>query len=226
MKILIADDHELFRDGLRHVLEQLNGTVTVIEASDFPQAIAKAEAEPDISIVLMDLSMPGMSWAEGLQALRAKLPPDVPVIILSASDERRHVVQAVNLGAQGFIPKTSSSKVMLRALELVLSGGVYLPPALLIEQAENPTYPAALDQNGNPDTSFLTPRQREVLYLLGQGKSNKEIARVLELAEGTVKLHVTAILKALGVNNRTRAVVAAAQLGLTGPDLVPHYGEH
>lgn len=212
MKILIADDHELFRDGLRHVLDQLGGPLAIIEASDYPQAIEAAGHDRDIDIVLLDLSMPGMAWNEGLQQLRALLPERVPIIILSASDERRHVLQAVNLGAAGFIPKTSSSRVMLSALKLVLSGGVYLPPALL-EQA-NHGDPIA---NENA-VSFLTPRQREVLALLGQGKSNKEIARVLQLAEGTVKLHVTAILKALNVNNRTRAVVAASQLGLTEPE--------
>jgi DNA-binding NarL/FixJ family response regulator len=217
MKILIADDHELFRDGLRHVLDQLGGPLTIVEASDFDQALSTVEREKDIDIVLLDLSMPGMSWNDGLQRLKEQLPPTTPVIVLSASDDRRHVLQAVNLGAAGFIPKTSSSRVMLSALKLVLSGGVYLPPALLENGAQG------LDGTGGPmasenAVSFLTPRQREVLALLGQGKSNKEIARVLQLAEGTVKLHVTAILKALNVNNRTRAVVAASQLGLTTPD--------
>ncbi|MBC7906823.1 MAG: response regulator transcription factor [Rhodospirillaceae bacterium] len=216
MKILIADDHELFRDGLRHVLDQLGGTLTIVEASDFDQALAAVEREADIDIVLLDLGMPGMTWNEGLQRLKELLPETVPLIVLSASDDRRHVLQAVNMGAAGFIPKTSSSRVMLSALKLVLSGGVYLPPALLEQTASQGDGLSPL-ANENA-VSFLTPRQREVLALLGQGKSNKEIARVLQLAEGTVKLHVTAILKALNVNNRTRAVVAASQLGLTSPD--------
>ncbi len=218
MKILIADDHELFRDGLRHVLTQLDGTVSIVEASDYPQAIALTETEADIGIVLLDLGMPGMPWSEGLQSLRKTLPSDVPVIVLSASDDRRHVLQAVNLGAAGFIPKTSSSRVMLSALKLVLSGGVYLPPALLDQSGESGLAEGGGTPSQENSASFLTPRQREVLALLGQGKSNKEIARVLQLAEGTVKLHVTAILKALNVNNRTRAVVAASQLGLTKND--------
>jgi len=216
MKILIADDHELFRDGLRHVLDQLGGSLTIVEASDFSQAVAAVEREPDIDIVLLDLAMPGMTWNEGLSKLKELLPETVPLIVLSASDDRRHVLQAVNMGAAGFIPKTSSSRVMLSALKLVLSGGVYLPPALLEQSASQGDGLSPL-ANENA-VSFLTPRQREVLALLGQGKSNKEIARVLQLAEGTVKLHVTAILKALNVNNRTRAVVAASQLGLTSPD--------
>lgn len=217
MKILIADDHELFRDGLRHVLDQLGGELTIVEACDFPQAVAAVDAHPDMDIVLLDLNMPGMSWNEGLQRLKDMLSDQVPVIVLSASDDRRHVLQAVNMGAAGFIPKTSSSRVMLSALKLVLSGGVYLPPALL-EQG-NPQGDSLGPVANENAVSFLTPRQREVLALLGQGKSNKEIARVLQLAEGTVKLHVTAILKALNVNNRTRAVVAASQLGLTAPEV-------
>lgn len=219
MKILIADDHELFRDGLRHVLDQLGGELTIVEACDFSQAVAAVERETDIDIVLMDLSMPGMSWNEGLQRLKDLLPDQVPIIVLSASDDRRHVLQAVNMGAAGFIPKTSSSRVMLSALKLVLSGGVYLPPALLDQG--NPQSDSLGPVPNENAVSFLTPRQREVLALLGQGKSNKEIARVLQLAEGTVKLHVTAILKALNVNNRTRAVVAASQLGLTAPESGP-----
>ncbi|CAA7619259.1 Response regulator containing a CheY-like receiver domain and an HTH DNA-binding domain (fragment) [Candidatus Terasakiella magnetica] len=215
MKILIADDHELFRDGLRHVLGQFEGPPVIVEASDFNEAIAAVQREKDMDIVLLDLSMPGMSWADGLHRLKELLPDSVPLIVLSASDDRRHVLQAVNMGAAGFIPKTSSSRVMLSALKLVLSGGVYLPPALLEQGGP--------DGDGIPSATesaiaSLTPRQREVLALLGQGKSNKEIARVLELAEGTVKLHVTAILKALNVNNRTRAVVAASHLGLTAPE--------
>ncbi|CAA7620416.1 response regulator transcription factor [Magnetospirillum sp. SS-4] len=218
MKILIADDHELFRDGLRLVLDQFEGPPTIVEACDFPQTIAAVQNEADLDIVLLDLTMPGMDWVEALAKLKSMLPNTVPVIVLSASDDRRHVLQAVNMGAAGFIPKTSSSRIMLSALKLVLSGGVYLPPALL-----EPSHPG---DDGGPVTgdaamAALTPRQKEVLALLGQGKSNKEIARVLELAEGTVKLHVTAILKALNVNNRTRAVVAASQLGLTAPDPRP-----
>jgi DNA-binding NarL/FixJ family response regulator len=215
MKILIADDHELFRDGLRLVLDQFEGPPTIVEACDFPQTLDVLQRETDIEIVLLDLTMPGMDWVEGLSKIKAMVSTTVPVIVLSASDDRRRVLQAVNMGAAGFIPKTSSSRVMLSALKLVLSGGVYLPPALL---ETGPSDVDGVPVAADGAVSSLTPRQREVLALLGQGKSNKEIARVLELAEGTVKLHVTAILKALNVNNRTRAVVAASQLGLTAPE--------
>lgn len=210
MKVLIADDHELFRDGLRHVLEQLEGEQTIVEAADFNQALAVTEQNPDIGIVLLDLSMPGMNWSDGLRRMKEVVGPQVPIVILTASEDRHYVVQAVNLGAAGFIPKTSSSRVMMSALKLVLSGGVYLPPALLEDGMLMEVGRAPVPHHGDA-AAFLTPRQKEVLALLGQGKSNKEIARVLQLAEGTVKLHVTAILKALKVNNRTRAVVVASQ---------------
>ena len=211
MKILIADDHELFRDGLRHVLDFADPTTQVVEAADYNQAFSAVQEEPDIDVVLLDLNMPGAVWVEGLRRIKDLVGPQVPVVVISADASRHSVLQAVNAGASGYIPKASPSRVMLSAIKLVLSGGVYLPPALLDERTlmEVGRSPAAsCDIEG---AAFLTPRQREVLTLLGQGKSNKEIARVLRLAEGTVKLHVTAILKALKVNNRTRAVVVAAQ---------------
>lgn len=216
MKILIADDHELFREGLGLVLQQLESGVALVEASDFDAAIERAQAESGVDLLLLDLAMPGMTWSEGLRQLREILP-ETPIVILSASEDRALVMQAVKLGAAGFIPKSSNSRVMLSALKLVLSGGVYLPPALL-DQSSQPAEPEGWRDNNKESggaNALLTPRQREVLALLGEGKSNKEIARILNLSEGTVKLHVTAILKALKVNNRTRAVVAASQMGLT-----------
>lgn len=226
VRILIADDHELFRDGLRLVLSELDPALEILEASSFDQAIARAEEPPGVDLALLDLVMPGMTWHEGLTALKRRLG-ETPLVVLTAAEDRRLVADAVRLGASGFIPKTSSGKVMIGALRLVLSGGVYLPPALLedkevasLKQALplGSDNPEALDDPERagvraPTSTLLTPRQREVLALLGQGKSNKEIARVLDLSEGTVKLHVTAILKALKVSNRTGAVVAAARLG-------------
>ncbi|MCF8478813.1 MAG: response regulator transcription factor [Rhodospirillum sp.] len=233
MRILIADDHELFRDGLRMVLSDLSTDLDITEAATYDDALGLVGQVDDgetvpFDLILVDLVMPGLPWTEGLAALRATAPR-TPVVVLSANEDRRLVLEAVRLGAAGFIPKTSSSKVMIRALDLVLSGGVYLPTTLL-EDAPTPAAAAmalALAEP-SPTASFssaadgeaaavspLTPRQREVLALLGLGKSNKEIARHLVLSEGTVKLHVTAILKALNVSNRTGAVVAAQRLGLT-----------
>lgn len=234
MRILIADDHELFRDGLRLVLKDLGPNVVVMEASNYEAALDMVAESPGINILLLDLVMPGMPWNEALRRLKEQAP-DMPVVILSASEDRRLVLESVRLGAAGFIPKTSSSRVMLSALRLVMSGGVYLPPSLLDDTPDhaipdptsllsNPVHhghhspvmeSSDFDADSEAESVPLTPRQREVLALLGQGKSNKEIARILDLSEGTVKLHVTAILKALNVSNRTGAVVAASRLGLT-----------
>ncbi|WP_092619822.1 response regulator [Roseospirillum parvum] len=234
MRILIADDHELFRDGLRLVLAGLEEDLTIVEAASYEEALDQIGQGPPLDLVLLDLIMPDMHWSEGLAALKARLG-EVPVVILSASEDRNLVVETVQQGAAGFIPKTSSSKVMIGALKLVISGGIYLPPALVGDPPPVPTpggtappanrmpeaAPAAPPRPVIPEPpaedsvpAHLTPRQRQVLALLGQGKSNKEIARALNLSEGTVKLHVTAILKALKVSNRTGAVVAAARLGL------------
>lgn len=259
MRILIADDHELFCDGLKLVLSDLGPQVDVQVVATYDAALAAVitarDAGEPLNVVLLDLVMPGMPWTEGLDRITAA-SPDTAVVILSASDDRRLVLETVRRGAKGFIPKTSPSRLMLSALRLVLSGGVYLPPAVLdgaadggaenladplthlTAQGHGHAHPgvhpgAALAASAEtetasasattatatatlaPDAIPLTPRQREVLVLLGHGKSNKEIARILDLSEGTVKLHVTAILKALNVTNRTGAVVAASKLGLT-----------
>ena len=207
MKILIADDHALFRDGLRYLLGQLGEPVEVLEARDGAEALELAGAHPDLELVLLDLGMPGIDGLAGLRLLRARCPA-VPVVILSGSEEPADVRQALDAGALGFIPKSSTSQVMLSALRLVLSGGMYLPPSYA-ERPHGMRVPLAAS---SVDSLGLTPRQLDVLRLLGQGHSNKGIARVLRLAEGTVKLHISAILRALGVDNRTSAVVAAARL--------------
>jgi DNA-binding NarL/FixJ family response regulator len=208
LKILVADDHALFRDGLRYLLGQLDGALELLEAKDGAEALELARAHPDLDLVLLDLGMPGIDGLAGLRLLRARCPA-VPVVILSASEEPADVRQALDAGALGFIPKSSTSQVMLSALRLVLSGGMYLPPSYM-ERSHAVRVPLAAASS--VESLGLTPRQLDVLRLLGQGHSNKEIARVLDLAEGTVKLHISAILRALGVDNRTRAVVAAARL--------------
>ncbi len=207
MRILVADDHALFRDGLRYLLSRLGDDVEIIEAKDCAEALTRVAERPDLDLLLLDLAMPGMDGLAGLRALRAR-NPEVPVVILAASEEPTDVRLALDGGAMGFIPKSSTSNVMLGALRLVLSGGVYVPPAFLdrFQAGRIPVAAASLDALG------LTPRQHDVLRLLGRGQPNKEIARVLGLAEGTVKLHISAILRALGVDNRTQAVLAAARL--------------
>lgn len=205
MKILVADDHELFRNGISMSLSALDNDIEIITACDYEELIAVIEKTPDIDLILTDLAMPEMPWVDALRIIRGKLP-DVPVVILSAVHDKQIVQKAVKMGVSGFIPKTSTGKVIISALHLILAGGIYLPPEILAFSEEE-------DILSTQDiSSILTPRQREVLALIGEGKSNKIIAWELNLSEGTVKLHVTAILKALGVTNRTGAVVAASKL--------------
>jgi DNA-binding NarL/FixJ family response regulator len=222
LKILVVDDHPLIREAMGMVLKELDAGIEVLEAGSFEEAIAVAEREPDLALMLLDIRLPGTSGLDGLEILRERYP-GVPVVVLSASENRAEVMRALDLGAMGFIPKSQPSRVMLSALRLVLAGGVYLPAQIMSAQgqAAAPAAAPGTAQTGAPykaeTTPYdlgLTPRQTEVLGLLVQGKPNKVICREMNLAEGTVKIHVAAILKALGVMNRTQAVVAVSRLGL------------
>lgn len=214
MKVLIADDHALFRDGLCLQLRQMDEDAEILEAGGFDETIRVAEEQDALDLILLDLGMPGMAWRQALALLRKRFA-EVPIVIVSASENRRDILEAMEIGATGYIPKSSSGKVMLGALKLVFAGGVYLPPALLAKSAAEPPFsedPAGRGGDGAGKT--LTPRQRQVLSLLATGQSNKEIARALNLGEGTIKVHVTGIMKALNVHNRTQAVVTATRIGL------------
>jgi DNA-binding NarL/FixJ family response regulator len=221
MKVLVVDDHALIRDALRHVLERLGHEVTVFEAGDCPHAFHVIDAQPDLDLVLLDLNLPGMHGVAALAELRRRYPA-VSVVVVSAANDRASVTQALDRGAMGYIPKSSSNEVLASALRLVLSGGIYLPPEIL-GRAEPLAEPAtaSVESGGAtaprrvlPSDLGLTERQVQILILLMQGKSNKVICRELDLAESTVKNHVTHVLKTLNVTSRTQAVIAAARLGL------------
>ncbi len=205
MKILLADDHPLFREGVKPLLGKLAQKVEVYEAPDYPTLLDLAKTVPDLELALLDLFMPGMHGMEGVRRFRAAFPA-VPVIMLSATEQPEHVQGAMEAGASGFITKSSPSEVILNAVKLVLAGGAYLPPAML-QRGGGPLQPL-------PDHSQLTPRQRDVLLELAQGKSNRQIAAALDLTEGTVKIHLAAIFRILQVNNRTEAVLMAQKMGL------------
>ena len=215
MKILVIDDHVLIREALRGVLRELKGEAAVIlEASDSRQAMRHIEQNPDVELVLLDLGLPDRDGLEMLSEL-GKRYPTTSVVVLSAKQDRDTVMEALDLGALGFIPKSGQREVMLSAFNLIFSGGVYIPPEILNrrEPATAPRAAPALSKAGAADLG-LTERQIEVLALMMQGKSNKAISRALDLAEPTVKIHVSAILKALKVANRTEAVITATALGL------------
>jgi DNA-binding NarL/FixJ family response regulator len=222
MKILTVDDHALIRTALRGVLGQLDGGLTMLEASDCRSAFDLIDRQPDLDLVLLDLNLPGKHGLAALEELRTRYPA-LPVVVLSSANDRASVMQALDLGAMGYIPKLSSNEVLLSALRLVLSGGIYIPPEILARSGRSAaaapeTAAAASPQSGPPARVpadlGLSEREARVLKLLLEGKSNKLICRELDLAESTVKNHVTRILKALNVTSRTQAVIVAAQMGL------------
>ena len=214
MKVLIVDDHALIRDALRSVLRELAADASVLEASDARQAMRLVETNPDLHLVVLDLGLPDRDGVAVLTDLR-KRHATISVVVLSAMQDRNSVLRALELGALGFIPKAASRDVMVNALRLVFAGGVYIPPEALARPAADDA--KALARPASPAGLGLTERQLDVLALMMQGKSNKMISRRLDVAEPTVKHHVTAILKALKVANRTEAVIAVGSLGWALP---------
>jgi len=217
MKVLVIDDHALVRDALRGVLKELRGEASVVEAPDWREATRQIEKTPDLDLVLLDLGLPDRDGFEILAELRERYPA-ISVVVLSGRNDRESVARALDLGALGFIPKSAQREVMLSAFNLIFSGGMYIPPEILAHQG--PASMRSTSAPGPPGRRVsgadlgLTERQLEVLALLMQGKSNKAICRVLDLAEPTVKNHVSAILRALNATNRTEAVIAARALGV------------
>lgn len=214
MHILLVDDHPLLRGGMKFLLRSLDADLEMDEASNGGQALERV-AERSYDLVLLDLKMPGLNGLDALAALRAAVP-GTPLVVLSAEDNRDVVRAAIEGGAMGFIPKSSTPEALIQALRLVLDQGVYLPAAILdsVDTVSAPEQ-AADDAGGSSGMlPGLTPRQMEVLRCVIRGKSNKVIARELEVSEGTVKAHLSAVFLALGAHNRTEAVFAAAKMGL------------
>lgn len=219
MKILLVDDHALFREGLRYVLQQLPEEVEVLEAGNFHDGLKLAEQYPELDLALLDLNMPGSEGAISIKFFHQRYP-HIPVVVVSGEDGRGVMETVMNYGAMGFVCKNSTAPVMLGALKLVLSGGVYIPPQILQQHSvaePRPRDGERVDRRSLRTNEYgLTARQMEVLKHLAAGLSNKEIAQAVLLAEGTVKIHVAAIYQLLRVNSRMEAVRAAEQLGLIG----------
>lgn len=207
MNILLVDDHALFRAGMRHVLLELDSETKLFEARSCEDALRVIARAPQFDLALLDLCLPGVDGMTGLRYLQKHLA-QTPIVILSASEKSTLIFEAIDIGAKGYVPKSSTPEIMINALNLVLSGGVYLP-IVMLDAANSTTAPSI-----SSDTLKLTARQLEVLILLAKGNSNKEISNILQLSEGTVRIHVTAILKALRVKNRSEAGYKAMQLGL------------
>jgi DNA-binding NarL/FixJ family response regulator len=202
LNILVVDDHALFREGMSYVLDKLEDGVTILEASNYDEAISLLDKFPNIDLVLFDLSMPDKDGFTLLSYCRENFPL-VPAVVLSASKEHNDLNRALNGGALGFIPKDTTSKVMLNALRLIMSGEIYIPASMTQRSSDN-----------EKTIESLTPRQYEVVEMMMKGLSNKKIALEIGIAEATIKMHVTAIFKRLGVSNRTEAALAAQKLGI------------
>lgn len=209
MKTLLADDHPLMREGVRQVLAQLEPPVEIIDAHDYPSLFAQTALHPDLDLALVDLNMPGFVGVQGIAQFRSRFP-DIPLVVLSASDSPHDIRSTLEAGALGYIPKAASSAEMLAALRRVLAGDLYVPACLDDGHAGLHTVApadfAALQHSG------LTARQLEVARLLAHGCANKAIAGMLAMSEGTVKVHIAAIFRAFNVTNRTEAVLAIQRL--------------
>ena len=219
MQILIVDDHPVMRGGIRACLHGLDATIAFVEAADLQEALRAARAQP-VDLVLFDLALPGVFDIEALTAFRASVDPCPPVVVFSATDDPGTVTAALEAGAMGFIPKTSTPAILQSALRLVLANGIYVPPTVLRRRdGTQPSALAALRPRLRKLSELgLTPRQQQVCALMVKGRSVKQIARDLDISAATVKAHLQPILRALGVMNRTEAIVALHRLGFSIAD--------
>lgn len=210
MKILIIDDHPLFREGVGLLLQHLDAGVETIYANSIGDAQTAGLERRELDLILLDLELPNVArGVTGLTCIRATYP-DVPVVMLSASDDAQLILECLDCGAMGFLTKSSSTEVFHAALKLVVLGNVYIPPQALAAMKSPRNSPAPTREA----LAHLSPRETAVFSALIEGQPNKIIARNLNIAEQTVKFHVSNILKALKVTNRTQAVLAAARMGL------------
>ena len=232
MKVLLIDDHPLILSALQTVIESLGTDTTVVGAGSARAARETLKADADFDLVLLDLQLGDADGFDVLVEFRAKYPA-LPVVVVSASDRSSDVIRAVDAGAMGFVPKRASHATLFEALHMVMSGGIFVPPMTLgvdpAPKLEGDTVPSVLRvvREQAQDSGFqtggvslteigLTPRQTEVLGLLLKGQPNKLIARELNLSVETVKDHVAAVLRALGVSSRTQAVLAVSQMSNRG----------
>lgn len=213
MNILIADDHPLYRMALATMLAELDEDITVIEADNFNKVInCIRDDENKINLLLLDLYMSGGNWREIIAIIHTE-KPDIPIIIISSSESIEDTTLAMESGAHGYIPKSLGKKEILDSIKLMLSSGISITPR--ISTMLNISSTGIKENEIQLAVNNLTPRQREVLIEIVAGKSNKSIARDLNMVEGTVKLHVAAILRTLSVSNRTQAALLASQIDLS-----------
>jgi DNA-binding NarL/FixJ family response regulator len=204
--LISADDHPLFRDALRQAVASVLPSAKIDQAGTFDELTSLLEQDSDVDMVLLDLSMPGISGFSGLIYLRAQYPA-IPVVIVSASDEGSTIRRSLDFGASGFIPKRFGVETLRDAIVKVMDGDVWVPPDTDLSSATDPDMTRLRDR-----LVTLTPQQVRVLMMLSEGLLNKQIAYELGVSEATIKAHVSAILQKLGVESRTQAVIAAAKI--------------
>ncbi len=235
MKVLIADDHELFLKGLEFTLRENLPNPEIITAQNYSDIFVVLEQQNDFDLIITDLAMPGAAWLSALNKIHSKIP-ETPIIIISAVFDKEILQQTLDIGVSGYIPKTASNNLIISAINLVLAGGVYIPHELLysskttsafsdnkLQEYDSPLKTLEKLAENTPETpqKGLTERQIDIVKCIAEGLSNKQIAYKLHLTEGTVKVHITVILKILNVKNRTSAVIEAAKRGYIS-DKIPN----
>lgn len=210
MKLLIVDDHTLFRSGLAHLLQSLTPSPAVVESEDLNTALQLLDSHDDLELVLLDLKLADSVGVDSLLTLR-KHSPDIPIIILSGEQSPEVIRRCIDLGAMGFITKSATHDELLSAIELIVAGGIYLPRDVM---GYSGTAGRSAERSDVALLASLSDRQREVLTYLLQGKPNKTISSKMHISENTVKAHLSAIFRTLGARNRTEAVYFAARAGV------------
>lgn len=208
MKVLITDEQSLFRDGLSLRLKQINQDIIILQSSSLAEMQKILSKETDLDILILDIDLAELNATEIISKLKS-LSPNTKIVAISSSEDTRNIKKILSCGVKGYIPKKSDSNILSGALKLILDGGTYIPPAMLDNGVDYSSY-----QTNSPLKKNLTNRQSQVLDLIAQGKSNKQIAYDMGVSEATVKLHINALLRSLKVNNRTQAVITAQKMGL------------
>jgi len=224
VKVMLVDDHALFREGLRYMLQQVPDVDEVIEAGNYYDALLLGERYPELDLAVLDLHMPGSAGANSIRFFHRRFPY-IPVMVISAEDDRGIMERILNAGAMGYLCKTASVPVLLNAVKMVLAGEIYVPSQMMspLPTGMSGDLEESLQAAGDLRRRYtneygLTVRQMEVLKYLARGLSNREISETMGLAEGTVKIHLSGLFHTLRVKSRLEAIRIAQQIGLIEAD--------